>query len=73
MSLEITVGPPRLAINQGHSVLITDPEISDLRIGEEKFDLRFWRDGERTGWEVLKGSEGAIVPRSFASAAELPK
>ena len=26
MSLEITVGPPRLAINQGHSVLITDPD-----------------------------------------------
>ena len=26
MALEITVGPPRLAINQGHSVLITDPD-----------------------------------------------
>jgi hypothetical protein len=23
MTLEITVGPPKLAINQGHSVLIT--------------------------------------------------
>jgi glycogen debranching enzyme len=52
---------------------LPDLEISDLRIGEEKFDLRFWRDGERTRWEVLKGNDGAIVPRSFASAAELPK
>ena len=26
MALEITVGPPRLAINQGYGVLITDPD-----------------------------------------------
>ena len=26
MTLEITVGPPKLAINQGHNVLITDPD-----------------------------------------------
>jgi glycogen debranching enzyme len=48
-------------------------EISDLRVGAEKFDLRFWRDGERTRWEVLKGDKSAIIPRSFASASELPK
>jgi hypothetical protein len=52
---------------------LPDLEVSDLRVGEEKFDLRFWRDGERTRWEVLKGKEGAIIPRSFASAAELPQ
>jgi hypothetical protein len=48
-------------------------EVSDLRVGAEKFDLRFWRDGEGTRWEVLKGDKGAIIPRSFASASELPK
>ena len=48
-------------------------EVSNLRVGAEKFDLRFWRDGEGTRWEVLKGDKGAIIPRSFASASELPK
>jgi hypothetical protein len=48
-------------------------EVSDLRVGAEKFDFRFWRDGEGTRWEVLKGDKGTIIPRSFASASELPK
>jgi hypothetical protein len=26
MALEITVGPPQLAINEGHMVLVTDPD-----------------------------------------------
>lgn len=26
MALEVTVGPPRLAISQGYGVLITDPD-----------------------------------------------
>jgi hypothetical protein len=26
MALEITVGPPQLAINEGHVVLVTDPD-----------------------------------------------
>jgi glycogen debranching enzyme len=48
-------------------------ELSDLRVGVEKFDLRFWRDGEGTRWEVLKGDKSAIIPRSCASGSELPK
>jgi hypothetical protein len=48
-------------------------ELSDLRVGVEKFDLRFWRDGEETRWEVLKGDKAAIIPRSCASGRELPK
>ncbi len=52
---------------------LLDLEVSDLRVGEEKFDLRFWRDGEQTRWEVLKGNKSAISPRSFTTATELPK
>ncbi len=52
---------------------LPDLEVSDLRIGEEKFDLRFWRDGEQTRWEVLRGNKAAIIPRSFTTATELPK
>ncbi len=52
---------------------LPDLEVSDLRVGEQKFDLRFWRDGEQTRWEVLKGDKGAIIARSFTTATELPK
>ena len=52
---------------------LLDLEVSDLRVGEERFDLRFWRDGEQTRWEVLKGNKGAIIARSFTTATELPK
>jgi glycogen debranching enzyme len=52
---------------------LQDLEISDLRIGEQRFDLRFWREGEGTRWEVLKGNKDAIIPRSFTTATELPK
>jgi glycogen debranching enzyme len=52
---------------------LLDLEISDLRIGPERFDLRFWRDGEQSRWEVLKGTKDAIASRSFTTATQLPK
>ena len=60
MTLEITVGPPKLAINQGHSVLITDPDgqipwPSDK--GLYSFDTRLissWNIyANGAGWELL--------------------
>jgi hypothetical protein len=62
MALEITVGPPRLAINQGYGVLITDPDgqipwptdkgfyHSDTRIISS---WHIFADGEP--WELLNG------------------
>jgi hypothetical protein len=62
MALEITVGPPRLAINQGYGVLITDQD-GQIRWPTDKgfyhSDTRVissWRifaDGEP--WELLNG------------------
>jgi glycogen debranching enzyme len=52
---------------------LLDLEVSDLRIGDERFDLRFWRDGEQSRWEVLKGNKEAVIQRSFTTATELPK
>jgi glycogen debranching enzyme len=52
---------------------LLDLEVSDLRLGEQMFDMRFWREGEQTRWEVLKGNKDAVFPRSFTTATELPK
>jgi glycogen debranching enzyme len=41
---------------------LPDITISDLRLGQYKFDIRFWREGERTEFEVLNG-ESSFVER----------
>ena len=37
--------------------------LRDLRIGGQTFDIGFWRDGEETRHEVLKGDPAAVVRR----------
>jgi len=48
------------------------PELTvmDLRCGKHIFDLRLWRDGEATRFEVLKGDATAIGQHSYATAAK---
>jgi hypothetical protein len=46
--------------------------IRDLRVGERKFDIRFWRSGPESCFEVLKGDSQAVSRRSFATGPALP-
>jgi len=50
---------------------LPDLTIGNLRIGERKHDIRFWRDGGDTRWEVLKGNAERVLHRSFATGKEL--
>ncbi len=34
---------------------LTDMTVQDLRIGNHKLDIRFWRDGETTAFAVIEG------------------
>ena len=45
--------------------MAADLEVSDLRVGAEKFDLRFWRDGEGPGG---KCSREIRAPSSLAAS-----
>jgi hypothetical protein len=51
---------------------LPDITIRDLRVGRHKFDIRFWREGERTEFEVLDGN-AKLVERCEvgAKAAQL--
>lgn len=40
---------------------LPDLTIRDLRIGRHKLDVRFWRDGEETKFQVLKGDPSVVV------------
>jgi hypothetical protein len=44
---------------------LPDLTLLDLRVGRHRFDIRFWRDGDQTRFEVLKGDPKAVVESSF--------
>jgi glycogen debranching enzyme len=46
---------------------LPDITLIDLRLGRRRFDIRFWRDGKETLFEVLRGKRSA-VERKAASA-----
>ncbi|MFZ1107237.1 MAG: glycogen debranching N-terminal domain-containing protein [Rhodomicrobium sp.] len=40
---------------------LPDAMLTDLRLGQERFDVRFWREGGDTNFEVLKGRKDAVM------------
>jgi glycogen debranching enzyme len=51
---------------------LPDLTVRDLRIGKHKLDIRFWREGEETMFEVIKGHPKLVERCDIASkAAEL--
>ena len=54
----------KLYVDPSLPAWLPDLTVRDLRIGKHKLDIRFWREGEQTAFEVIKGdaswSSGAI-------------
>lgn len=50
---------------------LPDLTLKDLRVGKQTYDLKFWRDGEKSKFEVLKGSVNSVVQRDFATGSRL--
>ena len=46
---------------------LPDLVVKDLRVGQRQFDLRFWREGRTSRWEVTKGDASNAAQRDFAS------
>ncbi len=44
---------------------LPDLTVYDLRVGKHVFDISFWRDGEDTAFEVLRGDPQAVERCSF--------
>jgi glycogen debranching enzyme len=51
---------------------LPDLTVLDLRVGSHRFDIRFWRDGGETQFEVLQGDPKAIERRRFGARFEPP-
>jgi len=46
---------------------LPDLTVLDLRVGRHQFDIRFWRDGGETQFEVLRGDPKAVERSSFSA------
>jgi glycogen debranching enzyme len=46
---------------------LPDLTVHDLRIGKHMLDIRFWREGEQTAFEVIKGDPKLVEHRNIAS------
>jgi glycogen debranching enzyme len=45
---------------------LPDVTLTDLRLGQECFDIRFWREGKNTEFEVLTGRQGVVERRRMS-------
>jgi len=39
---------------------LPDLTVTDLRLNQHKFDIRFWREGDKTKFEVLRGEKNMV-------------
>jgi hypothetical protein len=50
---------------------LPDVTVTDLRLGRQRFDVRFWRDGKDTVFEVLTGKADAVKKMSMALSGSM--
>jgi glycogen debranching enzyme len=57
----------KLYVDPALPAWLPDVTLIDLRLGRRRFDIRFWRDGKETLFEVLKGKRSAVERKSFSA------
>jgi glycogen debranching enzyme len=60
----------RLFIDPALPPWLPDVSLTDLMLGEQRFDLRFWRESGKTRFEVLSGDPAAVVRKPFGAALD---
>jgi hypothetical protein len=61
----------RLYVDPALPDWMPDVTLTDLRLGRKTMDLRFWRDGEETKFEVLRGGASIVMSRPITDALDL--
>jgi glycogen debranching enzyme len=51
---------------------LPDLTLLDLHLGKRRFDIRFWRDGDKTQFEVLKGDPQVVERAAFGAQFAQP-
>jgi hypothetical protein len=61
----------RLYVDPALPDWLPDVTLFDLRLGRRTFDVRFWRDGPDTKFEVTRGDSRSVVHRSVTEMPDL--
>jgi glycogen debranching enzyme len=61
----------KLYVDPELPIWMPDVTLRDLRLGREHFDIRFWREGADTAFEVLKGKQDAVERRKMTLTREV--
>jgi glycogen debranching enzyme len=56
----------KLYVDPALPAWLPDVKLIDLRLGGRRFDIRFWRDGKETLFEVLKGKRSAVERKAVS-------
>jgi len=57
----------KLYVDPALPAWLPDVKLIDLRLGRRRFDIRFWRDGKETLFEVLKGKPSAVERKAVSA------
>jgi glycogen debranching enzyme len=60
----------KLYVDPALPAWLPDVKLIDLRLGRRRFDIRFWRDGKATQFEVLKGKRSAVERRAVSALSK---
>jgi glycogen debranching enzyme len=56
----------KLYVDPSLPAWLPDLTMRDLRIGKQKLDIRFWREGEETAFDVIQGDPNLVERRDIA-------
>jgi glycogen debranching enzyme len=56
----------KLYVDPSLPTWLPDLTVRDLRIGKQKLDIRFWREGEETAFDVIQGDPNLVERRDIA-------
>jgi glycogen debranching enzyme len=57
----------KLFVDPALPAWLPDVKLIDLRLGRRRFDIRFWRNGKETLFEVLKGKRSAVERKAVSA------
>ncbi|MDR3486699.1 MAG: glycogen debranching N-terminal domain-containing protein [Bradyrhizobium sp.] len=60
LGLQLDAPRGKLYVDPALPDWLPDMTLIDLRLGRRRFDIRFWRDGKETQFEVLRGKRSAV-------------
>ena len=60
----------KLYVDPSLPAWLPDLTVCDLRIGKHKLDIRFWREGEETAFDVTQGDSNMVERCDIADRVE---